>query len=139
MLIIVCLLLHFRGIECYELMVLHKVTLLISFLVACHVSLFLVIPYFILVCNLFAVDYHRPSCDTLLNGTRREENFLEATFHALQVWSLTQLDYVLFTNKRMTRNKCIFFYKHTIKVCDGFFCEKCPDPMRVKQHTLQCS
>ena len=85
------MLLHFRGIECYELMVLHKVTLLISFLVACHVSLFLVIPYFILVCNLFAVDYHRPSCDTLLNGTRREENFLEATFHALQVWSLTQL------------------------------------------------
>ena len=92
------MLLHFRGIECYELMVLHKVTLLISFLVACHVSLFLVIPYFILVCNLFAVDYHRPSCDTLLNGTRREENFLEATFHALQVRSLTQINSVPFIN-----------------------------------------
>ena len=103
------MLLHFRGIECYELMVLHKVTLLISFLVACHVSLLLVIPYFILVCNLFAVDYHRPSCDTLLNGTRREENFLEATFHALQVWSLTQLDYVLFTNNWISGNKWIFF------------------------------
>ena len=93
------MLLHFRGIECYELMVLHKVTLLISFLVACHVSLFLVIPYLILVCNLFAVDYHRPSCDTLLNGTRREENFLEATFHALQVLVTNSFRFCAFYNQ----------------------------------------
>ena len=80
-------------------MVLHKVTLLISFLVACHVSLFLVIPYLILVCNLFAVDYHRPSCDTLLNGTRREENFLEATFHALQVLVTNSIRFCAFYNQ----------------------------------------
>ena len=71
-------------------MVIHKLTLLLSYIVACHVILFLVLPYLFLVCNLFAVDYSVPSCDSLLNGTRREDNFLEATFHALQVDLLLQ-------------------------------------------------
>ena len=77
-----------RGSEMYEAMVIHKLTILLSALVGANILLLLILPYFLLVCNLFMVDYSKPSCHKLLNGTRRESNIMESIFQGMKAYRL---------------------------------------------------
>ena len=75
-----------RGGEMYTTMALHKLITLLCAIVSFNVMCFLVIPYMIFVCNLVNVDYSSASCHSLLNGTRRETNFLTSAFETLDVY-----------------------------------------------------
>ena len=75
-----------RGGEMFTTMALHKLITLLCAIVSFNVLCFLIIPYLVFVCNLVNVDYSVASCHYLLNGTRRETDFLTSAFETLDVY-----------------------------------------------------
>ena len=75
-----------RGGEMFTTMALHKLITLLCAIVSFNVLCFLVIPYLFFVCNLVNVDYSVASCHYLLNGTRRETDFLASALETLDVY-----------------------------------------------------
>ena len=73
----------------FTTMMLHKLITLLTAIVSFNILIFLILPYLLFVCNLVNVDYTpttASSCHALLNGTRRESNFLTSTFETLDVY-----------------------------------------------------